>query len=501
MFVSNSRGNIYNSMSQKQRTSLVFSNTTAWDVHHADTLEVIHRLDAQGDKIYLLSCDGELSTCPPNPHHDISICARCKKITGYTERKLLPKSVSTLRLKLENIHFANQTFDSIESLLSTYHYDLPIGRLVASQLADDQNGIYGLVEIAPTTTINSMIHNGINLYEQIKKIIVSYSIDAVFVWNGRRPSDGPVLYAAAELGKEHFVYISGGRIGYLQMFSGFSVQDLSRIKIQLDQIKQKTIKNESIRTDGIDYFKKYIEGTVTQIGYVHFNKKFKKSNLKLGEKPYLLVVTSSPTESIHTNEHIDFYGSDPYETIYSIVSDERVLVKYDVIIRWHPAKKYSNPYDLKKIHEIATRNDGIINILPNSEDDTYSMLSVCKVVLSFGSTVGYVAAMEGKPVVLAGPISSLFDTSFYCAGTVSKAIEYLTQDLEPLPKSEISALGYWFSNFGSPMRFISQCQKENGAVISRLTWRNKTHSLAPRGMISMRKLFRFIYALVRTQFS
>jgi hypothetical protein len=56
------------------------------------------------------------------------------------------------------------------------------------------------------------------------------------------------------------------------------------------------------------------------------------------QKPMLLLVTSSPTETIHLMEHVDFYNSKPYETMLSIVSHPLIKQKYQVVVRWHPAK-------------------------------------------------------------------------------------------------------------------------------------------------------------------
>jgi len=103
------------------------------------------------------------------------------------------------------------------------------------------------------------------------------------------------------------------------------------------------------------------------------------------------------------------------------------------------------------------------------------------VVLSFGSTVGYYAALQKIPVVLTGPISKVFKKSFYSAKNEKDVRKLLLSDLKSLPPDEIIAIGYWFKNFGTEMEFIEQIVPEGkNYVASLIKVGNEKKSILPR---------------------
>jgi hypothetical protein len=138
----------------------------------------------------------------------------------------------------------------------------------------------------------------------------------------------------------------------------------------------------------------------------------------------------------------------------SIVSNPLIKQKYQVVVRWHPAKINLGQKDKATINDLINSDSELIHIRPEDQDDTYRLVQDAAVILTFGSTVGYVAALTGKPVVIAGPMAKVFKTSFYSAKSPKQATELLLSDLEPRDPFEIELIGYYSKNFGLKMENV-----------------------------------------------
>jgi hypothetical protein len=441
--------------------ALVFSSVPLWEEHHAEVIELVWSLTEKGEQVYLVSCDSTLASCPANANHTKLKCYQCKNTTKYTEDKLLPENCIPIRLNLGKEKF-NFKYRSINDLLSINYNNLPIGKLVASQIADDINGVYlDFTDDLINKRIDLLISNGIALYKRTFELIKDYQVDAVYTWNGRRPSDGPPIYAAKSIGIDYFTFISGGRVNNIHVAKSTSVQEIDVIEEKMQEYSQ-SINRNSIKMIGKKHFLTDIHKGINQIGFRVFNNLSVPPRQVNSSKPMLLVVTSSPTESIHMIEHQDFYGESPYDTIFSIINRPELFEKYNIVVRWHPGKIKAFTRDIEKINSIASQSNGIVHIKPEDRDDTYQLVKTASVVLSFGSTVGYVAALIGKPVILAGPMAYLFKESFYSAKTPNEVVDFLQSDLLPKLTDEIEYYGFYCANFGRKMNFVEMTYSDNG---------------------------------------
>ena len=173
---------------------LIYSHVSNWEIHHAETIELALKHIDLGDDVYILSCDGALTSCPSNPLHNKFLCISCKAQTKYTMMKILRGQAKDFRLKLRENSIKVPYFSTLEELKALRLYDVPFGELVTSQLVDDARDCYIKVEdIRPR--IENLLQNSIALYTEARKIIRESGAEMVYVSNGRRCSDGPVCYA------------------------------------------------------------------------------------------------------------------------------------------------------------------------------------------------------------------------------------------------------------------------------------------------------------------
>ena len=441
---------------QKQARALVFSPVSLWDVHHADTIELLYRLDSENKQTFLINCFGDLSSCAPNSTHSKEKCDQCIKISNYSGINLYPKKTVQIKLEIPNEKLNAKSF-SPKQFFDLKYESLPVGRLVASQIADDLGSYYFYYKWEEDEKrAKQHAANCIGLYSFFKKIICTYKIDEVYAWNGRRPSDGPALYAAKHLNKKYFSFIVGSEPKTLFVSDATSVQDINKTNQNIKRIK----KNFSDKTQKIakEYLSLYSSGKLNQIGYVNYAGS-KSLSLNL-DKKNLLLVTSSPQESMHLEEVKNFFGLYPFEKIFSFIDQEKITNKYNVTVRWHPRIARSKGLDSEVIHRLAKNNPNINHIFPESNVKTELLLPQADVVTGTNSTLCLLAVTLGKPVILFGPWVSYFGNSVYSVSTPHELSALLEKDLSPKPSNDAYALAYYRSSFGDPNRNVFFTEKK-----------------------------------------
>lgn len=478
-----------------QKKALVFSSVPLWEVHLADTLEVVFLLRARGWEVVFLSCDGELSSCPANPHHKPSLCRLCRSTTQAVE-STISSFCEVKRLSFNNANFEEKVsvseLNSLDDVLNFTYKGLRIGALAASQLADDKEGVYfDFNDPSIKNRVNSMIINGIKLFEESLRIFGEYNIEEVYAWNGRRPSDGPVLFAAKTMDLRYYSFISGGKVGHIQILESIGVHDLTAVKNDINLLSSK-VDYSQIVEGSTKYYHDYITGGLNQVGYVDFSSSNNSENISIkefnNEKPMLLVITSTPREKIHLIEHYEYYGTTPYEKLMSIFDDE-IKQKYNIIVRWHPGKRNASDEDRNIIAKIIKESTDIIHYSPDSDVDTYKLLEFSSIVLSTGSTVGFIAAIKGKPLVVVGPNANLVSKSAYCAFSIEQARELLLSNLKPLPLTDIHRFGYWAGNFGSSMQHVYCDENKHWFIRHSSLSNSKGEDVSIGSLIAGRSLF------------
>ncbi len=118
---------------------LIYSHVALWEPHHATTIEIAMRHHDRGDEVIVLSCFGDLRSCPANPVHKETACSACRSQSCRTIRAVLPDTVTHIRLHLEPARPGEVSPDHISMswLKSFSHCGFPVCELVLSQLVDD----------------------------------------------------------------------------------------------------------------------------------------------------------------------------------------------------------------------------------------------------------------------------------------------------------------------------------------------------------------------------
>ena len=70
----------------------------------------------------------------------------------------------------------------------------------------------------------------------MQKIINKHKIHKVYVWNGRRSTDGPFLYAAKKLGIPFYSFINAYNYNYFQVQKTLGVHDLNYTRKEINKL-------------------------------------------------------------------------------------------------------------------------------------------------------------------------------------------------------------------------------------------------------------------------
>jgi hypothetical protein len=439
----------------KVTSALIYSNTPLWESQYVPAIELILRLDERGIPITHLVCSGELNSCPANPFHELVKCATCKKITNQAKKKLIPANVKVEEL-LNTFWYCVPYFESQMSFRQFEYQSLPAGQLAYSQLVDDASDL----EI-PLSIINqrgrNLISEAINLYEQSLKIITRDSIQTVFVWNGRRSSDGPALFAARQLGLKAYSFSSGSTPDkfYFQENSLHSIEEWNR---SISSFAAHFSGDNSNLSDAAELFYTHQQyGTRTTFDNTYFASGFleiyKPENTI---RKHLVIFSSSIWETVNFLEndrlHSDF--KDAYALIFRVLNEKVVTDKYKITVRWHPNLQNAGKFETLELMKIIESTPFIEHIEPASSIDSYSLLQSADVVITTGSTMGIEANYFKKPSILLGVALYMDLKVCYQPKNFSELLNLLSSELEPLDRFGAVVYGAFFASYGYEYKYF-----------------------------------------------
>lgn len=443
---------------------LIYSHVSNWQIHHAETIELALKHIDLGDDVYVLSCDGALTSCPANTYHNKYLCISCKAQTNYTMTKILRGQAKDFRLKLRENSINLPYFSTLEELKKFRLYDVPFGELVTSQLVDDARDCYITVEdIQPR--IESLLQNSIALYTEARKIIRESGAEMVYVWNGRRCSDGPVCYAARDEDVTYNTYISGGKKNTYMTLPALKVHGLVENKklmeeLFADSVKQRGIKNTE--EDSMLFYTLQKNGGGDFPGCIYFGYNFSETiTLKNdGIKKRVVIFPSSLWEFYAMSDFRRYDDPYPnqYDGIEQILNDERVYADNSLFVRWHPNLKTCGKNERKVIDEIIQEtSENTVHFTPESTINSYDLIDSADVVVTFGSTVGIEANFYGKPSIMMGHAIYEDTGACYTPKSHEEFVTLINSELMPLPKTGALKYGYYQRNYGqNEYRFLTQ---------------------------------------------
>jgi hypothetical protein len=439
------------------KSVLIYNNTQLWESQYIPALELILRFSELGIQVTYLYCRGNLKSCPANPRHTENICHMCRSTSDRAIKSLLPESTK-IEVLANSLVYDVPSFDSQKEFIDYTYEDLPAGKLAYSQMVDDISDLsLSLAEI--NSRGRNLIWEAINLYIQTIKIINQESIDCVFSWNGRRSSDGPVLFAARKLHLKSYAYSSGSSPDkyFFQENSLHSVKEWSE---SIRNFSTKYVnKISDLERDAEVFFTHQQSNKRITFDHTYFAAQFAENFdfQRKTKKPHLVIFTSSSWESINFIEiddlHPDFKNT--YRLIDQILNNSVIANKYEISVRWHPNLQNAGKAETAQIKKIVKSTKGINHFLPESNLNSYGLLKSADVVLTTGSTMGLEANYYKIPSILVGVALYQYLETCHQPANFSELVKLLNSDLIPMNQYGSYLYGAFFANYGEPYRSFS----------------------------------------------
>ncbi len=419
---------------------LVYSNVISAEMHIATTIEIIQNHLDKKNKVYFFPFESNEIGCFK---HNIKNCKYCSNQKNYIYQSLFKERIEQTNIKLTGKKYNYPEFKSINELLNYKYDDMPIGELVMSTITDQSREVVSDINEIKDF-VNIFLNNGIELYLEAKKFINEKKIELVYVWNGRRSTDGPIVYAAKNNNIKFNTYITGGNSKSYVVQPTTTTHDLIYNKKRSEDFYNKYYLNQKTKLFYIDQAKGFFNymrhGGEKVWGYPYYKDLFNdKINIKKrkNDKKIFTIYTSSYYEffalgkdfRVKKNQDINHY-----KNILQILNCENIIDQYDVRVRWHPNLITAGKEELEKINSIInSTKDKVIHYPPENKVNSYKLLEKSDLIMSFGSTIGIEATFYNKPSILWG-VAYYEDTGgVYDINSLNELENLLRNELKPKP--------------------------------------------------------------------
>lgn len=293
-----------------------------------------------------------------------------------------------------------------------------------------------------TKAYDNMLESACKLYNYFCEEILQEGYDFLFMFNGRFGDAKPALEAARDSG-----------IGF----------GLNEVKKTINPVVFVNELIHSIEGNGrraFDFYEKNPE-EAKKMAQEFFSKKTKNENTgdpvytifqSRGELPQILVETSKKIIAIYptTEDEYKFIGQewdgyvpesqvDEIDELASSLKDEDYLL----VVKMHPNQANSAEGTLKKYQILAEKHENLQVIPPLSKVDTYALMNISEIVVTFASTIGVEATYAGKKSILIGDTTWSNMDAAHKVYSGKEASELIKHGFEVKPKKNAVVWGYY----------------------------------------------------------
>jgi hypothetical protein len=389
-------------------TLLTFSPFALWSPHFETELELIQiHLDRGGD-VLMLSCNGKLKICEPNPEHDFKVCAMCKSRFNSGVRWLNSNKVSvepflslTKEQQLIVRRLNGMAWNDISEVKSFSIDGADIGlsaiSSVVSQVRDSEPNVVEHQDI-----IKKHIDAAASVYFSLKNKLAKKNIDSMLIFNGRLSSLRPVLRLAQQHGTPISVHERGGTEARYSLTKNTYPHDLKVIKDEVESIYHNSIMPEVEKYKIATAWFEERKAGANHDSYTRNQKKDLLPEKFNSEVMNLIIFNSSEDEFVAIEEWKSPHYSDQNEAIIKLLDDIKDEKRIHVYLRVHPNLKDLNNTQTRGIELIKRKYKNFHVISAESPVSSYALIDLADIVLTYGSTVGIEAAYAGKTSILMG---------------------------------------------------------------------------------------------------
>ena len=381
-----------------------------WSPHFETELEIVQKHIESGGRALVLSCQGKLTACNPNPGHNPIICGLCRTRFEAGIRWLRGGSVSIAPFYLLTAHEKSL----VEALERKVWRDLAEVRSFTINEADIgmaalSSVISILREPQPDLAIyQKMIQKHISaaatVYYSIRNRLKAIRPDHLLLFNGRLSAMRPALRAAQEIGVQTSVEERAGELNRYRITENTYPHDLPKAKVEIAEFYDHCeLPEEEKHRLAEKWFEECRRGQ--DKSWHAYVKEQKNGCLPEGFSDAvtnIVIFNTSEDEYVTIREWQNPFYSTQNEGIARLMDDVGDLDGVRVFLRVHPHLKGVDNSQTRGIEALSKRYLNLHVIPADSKVSTYSLIDAADVVVIYASTVGVEAAYAGKLSVLMG---------------------------------------------------------------------------------------------------
>jgi hypothetical protein len=379
---------------------------------HLETdLELLHDHVQQGDTVTVFVCNGELTTCEPNPDHDLIQCQQCinKRRNGLDQLGL----TNAVQLKpFVNLtdndrqvlsQYTHIIIDSIQHLRQLTLENTPIGEAVFA------TWVAILTEAEPDVIehqayLQRAIYSAVLVYLSFKQHFLESRPDLFMVFNGRFTIARPARDAAWQLNIPFVCHERAGVMNRYTLVPNVHLLDLPYWKKEMQRFWDDSALplNEKQRLGREWYDSRREHKSLEWYSYTQAQTQDLPTGFDVNKKNVVLFNSSLHEFVAEPDYNLPFYETQEHG-IWRIADDLKDEENIQLYLRIHPSlkdKQNSQTAFLKKIQQAFPS----LHVIPSdSPVKTYNLIDAADLVVTFTSTVGIEAAYANRHSVLLGP--------------------------------------------------------------------------------------------------
>lgn len=454
----------------------IFSHVPIWTAHHAESVEIALDEANQGNKVFYISCDENVSGCPANPLKKKYLCNICQRQTRHSEKKILIHT-NIFPEKLDLSNYSNSLsykFESYSDLQSFRYKGISLGNLVYSTLVTELNDSF-FSTYKYRNRIEELLNNSISIYENSMIFFNKKDIHKAYAWNGRRSSDGAFLMAAKSKGINYSPFISGG--GYNKILvrdNSDTVHDIPKAINEIKEIKRRLEDKKyasKLKKRAEDFFNvasgqsinRAEKKEINYLGYYQFSSKYKRnkkfySNFKGKKIISAFTGTYSEFAGVEGYDTSNDFCKDFYEGISYLHKQDKISSNEVLVVRWHPNSRHIKGNERKKMMDLINNSPkNVFHVPPDSDFDSYELIENSEKIICFGSSISVEASLRQKSVIFIGRNMFQDLSCFERAEKYEDIDNFLKNNEKKLDYLDALSWGAYFSSFGNKeFRFVKQ---------------------------------------------
>ncbi len=459
--------------------------------HYETCLELMQKYLDAGDKVILLYCNGDLTSCDVNKDHNPIICLKCisKRTNGL---KLLNKKIIVKRLVGSGYNNTKEDFvNKFNDLNSLYYENFDVGYGVSSSIISmTRNPTININE--QNKLIEKLIFSSILVYNAINDFLSKNDTDKLYIFSGRFCILRAALRACQKNNVDCYMHERGSNHNKYSLTKNNLLHEIKPFQERM-QLKWETYEKENALIEAKKFYLARRDGEIGN--WYSFTKTQVKGKLPPGfdaKKMNLGIFVSSEDEfaAIGKEWKNNLYESqlDGVRKIIRSIKNSKLNVH--LYIRIHPNLKNVKKDIIAPWYEL--KNDFVDIISPQSDISSYTLLDNCDKILTFGSTIGIEASFWDKPSILCGNSFYKGLGSTYEPENHKEVTELiLTSILKPLRKEGALKYGLYVANFGEPFIYYKPYDVFKGRFKRKEVSYNKLLDILPK--VKLLRHFMYYY--------